>query len=247
VRRTRGLGSVALDGFGIGRVGAHVDALLPRALERIAHVEPHAPDAVDLEVHDLAVLQRAEAFVVGATRDDVARVERHDRRGELDQLGHEVLHVVGVVVVAELAVHPELHVDVVGVRDLVDRRDARPDGRERVERLAEPASGLPRPPPLAARRHVDHAGVAEDRAAPVVALDHLGRALDDERQLGLVHEDPGLGVLGQRDRVAGADDRVGILEEHVQRPRLHGAVLPVVCDARQDLSRPGQRGAQPDR
>src|SRR6266436_9040209 len=86
----RGLGSVALDGFGIGRVGAHVDALLPRALERIAHVEPHAPDAVDLEVHDLAVLQRPEAFVVGATRDDVARVKRHDRGGELDQLGHEV-------------------------------------------------------------------------------------------------------------------------------------------------------------
>ena len=35
---------------------------------------------------------------------------------ELDELGHAVLHVVGVVVVAELAVDPELHVDVVGVR-----------------------------------------------------------------------------------------------------------------------------------
>ena len=49
-------------------------------------MEPHAPDAVDFEVHDLAVLQRAQALVVRAAGDDVARVERHDRGGELDEI-----------------------------------------------------------------------------------------------------------------------------------------------------------------
>ena len=165
--------TVALDGLGVGRVGAHVDALVPRALERVAHVEAHAADPVDLEVHDLAVLQRTQPLVVGAAGDEVAGVQGHDARGELDQLGHQVLHVVGVVVVAELAVDPELHVDVVGVGDLVERGDAGADGREGVERLAEPAPGLPGPPALAARGDVDHAGVAEHRAAPVLGRTFL--------------------------------------------------------------------------
>src|SRR6266850_7780581 len=186
---------VALDGLRVRRVGAHVDALLPGALERIADVEAHAPDAVNLEVDDLAVLERPQAFVVRAARDEVARVERHDGRGELDQLRDLVLHVVGVVVVPELAVDPELDVDVVGIRDLVERGDAGADGRERVERLAEPAAGFPGAPALAARRDVDHAGIAKDGGSPVVALDQLGRSLDDQRQLGLVHEDPRLGEL----------------------------------------------------
>src|SRR5207247_3488329 len=51
---------IALDCVRMGRVHAHVDALVPRALERIAHAQLHAPDAVDLEVHDLSVLQRSE-------------------------------------------------------------------------------------------------------------------------------------------------------------------------------------------
>src|SRR5215472_9082018 len=238
--------AIALDGLRMRRVGPHVDALLPRALERILHGQPHPPDAVDLEVHGLAVLQGTQTLVVGAAGDEIPGVERHDRRRELDQLGNRVLHVVGVVVVTELAVHPELDVDVVGLRYLVGGGDARPDGRERVEGFSEPAPGLPRPTALAARGDVDHARVAEDGAPPPIAMHHLGRSLDDERQLRLVHEDPGLGVRGQHDRVARADHRVRVLEEHVERPGIERAVLPVVGDARQDLARPRQRRAQAD-
>ena len=217
-----------------------------RALQRIANVEPHAPDALDLEVDDFAVLQRSETLVVGSARDHVAGIERHDGRCELDELRHEVLHVVGVVVVPQLAVDPETHEDVVGIGDLVERRDARPERRERIERLAEPAAGFPRAPAFAARRDVDHAGVAEDGAFPVLGLDHLGRPLDDERELGLVHEDPGLAELRQHDRVAGPDHRIRILQEHVERPRRERPVLPVVGDAGEDLSGARQRRAQPD-
>src|SRR5712691_8939761 len=154
------LGSIALDGLGIRRVGAHVDALLPGACEGITDAELHAADPVDLEVDDLAVLQRTQALMVGAAGDHVAGVEGHDRRGKLDQLRHQVLHVVRVVVVTELPIDPELHVNIVGVGDLVGGGNARADGCKRVEGLPEPAPRLPGPSALAARRHVDHARVA---------------------------------------------------------------------------------------
>ena len=141
--------------------------------------------------------KRAEPLVVGAAGDQVAGVQRHDRRGELDELRHPVLHVVGVVIVAQLAVVPEAHDDIVGLGDLVGGGDARADRGEGVEGFAEPAAGLPGAPPLAARRHVDQAGIAEHRAAPIRRRHLLRRPLDDQRQLGLVHEDPRLGEFGQ--------------------------------------------------
>src|SRR5215471_15038553 len=47
---------VALYRLRVGRVRAHVDALLPRALERVAHAQAHAANVLDLEVYNLAVL-----------------------------------------------------------------------------------------------------------------------------------------------------------------------------------------------
>ena len=102
-------------------------------------VERHAADVLNLDLHRFAVLQRAEPFVVGAAGDQVAGVERHDGRGELDELRNAVLHVVGVVVVAKLSIVPEAHDQIVGVRDFVGGRDAGADRREGVEGLAEPA------------------------------------------------------------------------------------------------------------
>ena len=64
---------------------------------------------LDFDFHGLAVLQRAQALVVGAAGDEIAGVHGHHRGGELDQLRHAVLHVVGIVVVAQLAVVPEPH------------------------------------------------------------------------------------------------------------------------------------------
>jgi hypothetical protein len=131
--------------------------------------------------------------------------------------------------------------------DLVGSGNARADRGESVERLAEPAAGLPGAPSLAARRNVDQAGVTEDSALPIGLADLLGRAPDDERQLSLVHEDPRLGKLGQHDRVAGADDSLRVLQEHVERPRLALRVLPVIGDAAEDLAGARQGGVQPHR
>src|SRR5438445_8631009 len=83
----RGRRSIALDGLRVSGVSAHVDPLFPRSLERIAHVETHAPDPVDLEIHDLVILKGPEPLVIRAARDEVAGVERRDRRGEVDEVG----------------------------------------------------------------------------------------------------------------------------------------------------------------
>ena len=185
--------------------------------------------------------------MIGAAGYQIAGVQCHDRRGELDELGHSVLHVVSIVVVAQLAVVPEAHDQIIGLGDLVGGRYAGPNRCEGVERFAEPAAGLPGPPALAACRHVNQAGIAEHRASPIRLTDLLGRAFDDECQLGFMHEDPRLGQLGQHDRAAGPDDRFRVLQEHVQRPRLALRVFPVIGDAAKDFAGPRQRRAQADR
>src|SRR3974390_3101791 len=51
---------------GIGGIHAHVDAALPFAFERVGHFQLHLTDLLDFDLDRLAVLQRTEAFVVGA-------------------------------------------------------------------------------------------------------------------------------------------------------------------------------------
>ncbi len=185
--------------------------------------------------------------MIGAAGDQIARVHGHDRGGEFDQLRNAMLHVVGIVVVAQLSVVPEPHDQVVRVLDFVGGGDAGADRREGVERLAEPAGERARRPgaaALLARRDVDHRGVAEHGALPVLGLHHLGRPLHHQRQLGLVHEDPRHGEFRQHDGVAGPDHRVGIFHEHVERARLALGMFPVIGDAGENLARPRQRRPQ---
>ena len=159
-----------------------------------------------------------------------------------------MLHVVGIVVVAKLAVVPEPHHQIVGVLDFVGGGDAGADRAESVERLAEPAGVRKSRPGLAAlfaRRDVDHRCVAEHGALPVLGLDHLRRAAQHQSQFGLVHENPRHGVFRQHDGVAGADDGVRIFHEHVERPRFALGMFPVIGDAGENLARTRQRRPQP--
>jgi hypothetical protein len=104
--------SGAFDGVRMSRIGA--DLFVPRAFQR--HVEPHPPDSRISK-------PRPRRSQGPALRDRAARM----RSPELSVMivvanstaGHQVLHVVGVVVVTELAIDPELYVDVAGF-DLVD-------------------------------------------------------------------------------------------------------------------------------
>ena len=183
--------------------------------------------------------------MIGAAAQHVAAVHRHDVGRELHQLRHPVFHVVRDVVVAQVTVVPELHPQIVRLRDLVRRGDARAQRAEGVEGLAHPTAGAPRPPALGARRDVDHARVAEDGAPPVLLAHVLGRPLEDDAQLRLVLEHVRARVVGQHHRVAVADDGVRRLEEHVELPRFSLLVLPVVADAVEHLARARQRRAQP--
>src|SRR6516164_9432250 len=232
----------------IGGIHAHVDATLPFAFERVGHFQLHLTDILDFDLDHLAVLQRTEAFVVGAAGNEIAGVHCHHRGGELDEFGHAMLHVVGIVVVAELAIVPEAYDQVVRLYDLVGGGDAGADRRERVERLTEPAGERSRRPgaaALLARGDVNHRGIAEYRAAPVLRLHHLGRPLDYHGQLGLVHEYPRHCELGQHNGVAGADHRIRIFHEHVERARFALGMFPIISDAGEDLAWPRQRRAEP--
>src|SRR5207237_597054 len=86
----------------VRRAGAQEDAALPLALERVAHAHPHAADFLQFDLAEFAVLERAKALMVGATGDDIARVQGHDHAGELDQLGHAVFHVIGDVIMIQV-------------------------------------------------------------------------------------------------------------------------------------------------
>src|SRR5262245_11030182 len=94
-------------------VAAHVgcpepgDARGPGALRRVGYVERHAADIADLHLVSVAVLQRAEALVVGAHVEHVARLDRRYRGRPGDRLGDAVGEVACVVVGAQLAADPE--------------------------------------------------------------------------------------------------------------------------------------------
>src|SRR5688500_12520184 len=66
--------ALAAHGLLVGRVGAEVNAAFPGALERVVHVQAHASDLFEFYFDVLAVLQRAEALVVGAAGDEVAGI-----------------------------------------------------------------------------------------------------------------------------------------------------------------------------
>ena len=185
--------------------------------------------------------------MICAAGDEIAGVHGHHRGGEFYEFWHTMFHVVGIVVVAELAVIPEPHNQIVGILDLVRRGNARADRREGIERLAEPAGervGRPGFAALLARRHVYDRGITEHRALPILGLHHLGRPLDHQCELGFVHEHPRHGKLGQHDGVAGPDHRVGIFHEHVERARLALRMFPVIGNAGENLAGAGQRRPQ---
>src|SRR5215472_339433 len=98
----------------------------------------------DLHVDVVAVLQCAEPLVVGAHVQHVTWPHGRDRRGPRNRLRDTVREVAGTVVGAELATHPELHVQLLGVADLVASGNARTEWREAVVRFV-PGHWHPRP------------------------------------------------------------------------------------------------------
>src|SRR5262249_38365521 len=99
--------------------------------------------------------------MVGATGNNIARMQGHGHAGELDQLWDPVLHVIGDVIVIQVAVVPEAHSQPVRVPDLVRGRNAWPDGSKGVEALAHPTALSPGASAVASGRDVDDAGEAE--------------------------------------------------------------------------------------
>src|SRR5262249_14668774 len=211
----------------------------PRALEVIPHVEAQTTQAVALELDPIAVLEAAQATVIGAGRQDVAGLERVDRRDPLDAARDLVRHVTGVEVLLQLAVHPQPHLELVRVSDLVGRHDPRADRRERVTRLhlVERVAGREQ----ATGRAIDEVDVPEDVAHGVGGADVRRALADDHRGLGLALEDGGGAVRAQHGGLR-PDDRARGLVERVDRRRLAPrSVFHVVHGHALDVDGAGQR------
>src|SRR5580765_5431393 len=107
----------------------------PGALEIVADVEAEPPEPLGLDLDAIPVLESAEPAMIRAGRDDVTGVERVDRGDPLDAARDLVGHVARIVVLLQLAVHPELDLQMVRIGDLVRRHDVRPHRAEGVARL----------------------------------------------------------------------------------------------------------------
>ena len=154
--------------------------------------------------------------------------------------------VVGLGVLAQLAVHPRLEPEGMRVGDLVCRHEPWPYGAVGVERLSHRHG-------RAAELPVAHADVVDDRVA---GDDRRGSRRgdvpaappDDEPQLALVVDDR----RGARDvdRLSRTDDAARLLVEPQLHLGLRGARLGdvgcVVQAYREELGRPGDRCGQPD-
>ncbi len=125
--------------LGVAHAGGEglVDAPRPLTAAWVLDVHVELPDALHREDNAVAVLDGADALVVRACADQVARIEGRDAAAELDALGDIVGHVAGVEVVALLAVVGHQDVQIVGVRYLVAGDDPRAHGAEGAPRLAQ--------------------------------------------------------------------------------------------------------------
>src|SRR5664279_2233622 len=98
---------VTLHRAGIGGIDAHIDAAFPFSLQRIGDFQAHLADVFDFDFNHFSILQRAQSLVICAAGDELSGVHGHHRGGEFYEFWHAMFHVVGIVVVAELAVVPE--------------------------------------------------------------------------------------------------------------------------------------------
>src|SRR5439155_2349108 len=93
----------------------------PGALEVVAHAHAEPTHPLDLELDEVAVLERREPAVVGAAGEHVARLERVDGGDPLDAARDLVGHVARAEVLLERAVDPQLHLVLERVWHLVRR------------------------------------------------------------------------------------------------------------------------------
>src|SRR5206468_7223114 len=100
-------------------------------------------DAFDGALDDVAGLEEARRLAGGADagwrtgEDHVAGQKRKDRRELRDQASDAEHHAGGAALLHDLAVDRAANLEVVGARELVRRHQARSDGPEARERLAE--------------------------------------------------------------------------------------------------------------
>src|ERR1039457_3849694 len=138
-RERASLRPITLHRIGIGGIRAHIDTAFTFSLQRIGDFQTHLADVLDFDFHRFSILQRAQTLMICAAGDEIAGVHGHHRGGEFYEFWHTMFHVVGIVVVAELAVIPDPHNQLVGISNLVHSANPRADRREGIERLAEPA------------------------------------------------------------------------------------------------------------
>src|SRR5215471_1391155 len=175
---------------------------VPGALEVVLDVEAEPVKAVGLDLDGIPVLEAAEPAMVRAGGEDVARLQGVDGGDPLEAAGDLVRHVARVEVLRQLAVDPEPHLEVEGIRHLVRGDDARPDRGKGVARLhlIEGVAGGGE----AAGRAVDEVGVAEDVAHGFLGLEVGGALAHHHSDFGFSLEDGG-GDVGQDHGVAVAD------------------------------------------
>src|SRR5207244_3112369 len=97
----------------IGAVGVEGDAHLriPAATPRVADAGDQTPDLVEVDSQLVAVLHRALTLRRGLDGDHVTGVQRHDRRGQLDDRADLLVEVLQTSLLPRLAIARQLEPD----------------------------------------------------------------------------------------------------------------------------------------
>src|SRR3989475_4418929 len=159
---------------------------------------------LDVRMQQIARLYRGDARGRSG-HDDVPRMQRVHRRGELDQPLDVVDEILRVRILSQLAVYPDREIEVVGIADLVGGREPGPEHAVGIDRLAEALQLRP------AHSHVQADRVGADVLERFFPGDLVAALADHERELDLVV----VATLGpaQANLLAEADQRGIRLEE----------------------------------
>jgi hypothetical protein len=106
---------VALDSIRMCGVLTHIDPAIPLSMQRVDDLLHHSANSFDIDFDPVSMLKVTDALVIRPAGNDVAGVQCHHRSRERDQLRDAVLHIVRIVVVAQLSITPESDMKVVGI------------------------------------------------------------------------------------------------------------------------------------
>ena len=107
----------------------------PGTLQVIPHSDAKTPQALGLQLDDVAMLKRIQSAVVRSRRQNIAGHQCLNGTDPSYAVSDAGNHLACIEVLFDLAIDPQTDLQVLGIRNFIARDDVRADRRKRIARF----------------------------------------------------------------------------------------------------------------